>query len=173
MEIQAGVKYVDMLGIDHLDGQAEFNLTRPYTYAHRDSSAIYSHFNMPLAHPLGANFQEYIFRLRYQPIQPLVIQARYVHMLTGEDTDMTNWGSNILFSTNTREMDIGNEIGQGVRTEIDIIGLEVRYELIHNLYLELEYFRRNKRSALPERTNLTQYIGGSIRYNIGKRYLDF
>jgi hypothetical protein len=61
--IQAGLKYIDAFGIDHLDLQAEYNQVRPYTYTHRDSSAYYAHYDTPLAHPLGANFKELIFKL--------------------------------------------------------------------------------------------------------------
>jgi hypothetical protein len=172
--IQAGAKYIDAFGIDHLDLQAELNLVRPYTYAHRDSSATYSHYEQPLAHPLGANFQEYIFRLRYQPIQKLTFNLRYIHALTGENTDeFTNYGNDILIPTSNTKIEEGVIIGQGARAEIDIIGLDVSYALWHNLSLELEYFLRNKKSEVAALQNRTSYIGGGIRMNLERRNLDF
>jgi len=36
---QAGLKYINAFGLDHLDLQAEYNSIRPYTYSFRDSSA--------------------------------------------------------------------------------------------------------------------------------------
>ena len=57
MGIQLGAKYIDAFGIKNLDLQLEYNRVRPFTYSHRDSVANYTHYNQPLAHPLGANFR--------------------------------------------------------------------------------------------------------------------
>jgi hypothetical protein len=65
--IQAGAKYINVFGIKNLDIQVEMNRVRPFTYGHRDSVANYTHYNQPLAHPLGANFSELIGIVRYQP----------------------------------------------------------------------------------------------------------
>ena len=119
--IQAGIKAINIFGIDHLDGQVEFNTARPYTFTHRDSSARYTHYNQPLTHPLGANFRETVFKLRYQPFHRLVFDGRFIMMNYGTDTNTENWGHNILLSNVTREQDYGNKIGQGVATESVII----------------------------------------------------
>src|SRR5690606_10630143 len=64
---QLGVKYVDAFKINNLDLQLETNRVRPFTYSHYDSTANYTHYNQPLAHPLGANFHEFVGVLKYQP----------------------------------------------------------------------------------------------------------
>ena len=64
---QIGVKYIDVLGVPNLDVQLEANRVRPYTYSHNDSISNYTHYNQPLAHPLGANFEEFVGILKYQP----------------------------------------------------------------------------------------------------------
>ena len=171
--IQAGVKYVNVFGIDHLDAQAEFNLVRPYTYSHRDSSATYSNYNQPLAHPLGANFKEYILRLRYQATPKLLFKARAIRANTGEDVDGINYGYNVLEPTGNNKIEEGVVIGQGVRTEINLFGLEASYAFWHNMELTLEYFFRDKQSEIPERRLRTSYIGGGLRINIAKEYQDF
>ena len=51
--IQAGLKYLNALKIDHLDVQLEYNSARPYTYAHLEMEDSYTHYNQALAHPLG------------------------------------------------------------------------------------------------------------------------
>ncbi len=171
--IQLGLKYIDILGVDHLDGQIEFNMARPYTYAHRDSSASYSHYNQPLAHPLGANFQEYILLLRYQLGKKWLFKGRFIYADYGEDTTDENWGNNILTSYNSRVNDFGNEIGQGIGTKTIIAGLDVSYQLFHNFFLELNYFYRKQDSQLEERDRTTSFIGGGVRYNFSNRPLDF
>ncbi len=174
--IQAGLKYIDAFGLDHLDLQGEFNTVRPFTYSHRDSlGSSYTHYNQPLAHPLGSNFREFIFKARYQPLKKLVVDFRAIHASFGEDEDnfATNWGSNPLLPHTRREKDYGNEIGQGIAATTTIIGLDVSYQIWHNLYLELEYFRRKKDSDMNSRDLTTSYMGGGVRMNIGRYRSDY
>lgn len=171
--VQLGLKYIDVLGIDHLDAQAEVNWVRPYTYAHFDSTAVYANYQQPLAHPLGANFREGIARLRYQPFQRLVIQARLMRAYTGLDPEGESWGGNVLLPNGLRQSDFGNFIGQGIATTITLAALELRYAFYHNMFLELEFFHRRQENDVPELTYTTNYIGGGIRINLAKTYNDF
>ena len=171
--IQVGLKYIDVLGIDHLDAQVEYNVVRPFTYTHRDSSASYSHYNQPLAHPLGANFKETVFRLRYQPVPKLIVEGRIISAKAGEDTPTENWGSNILTPHATRFQDYGNETTQGVTANILLAGLDVSYQLFHNAYLDLHFFYRKKDSEDNALDLNTTYIGGGFRMNITSPNLDF
>jgi len=93
---QFGIKYIDAFGVDHLDLQLEANMARPYTYSHYDTITSWTHYNQPLAHPLGANFKEIIFQVKYQPIQKLFLSSRFIYDNKGEDDDTTNWGGNPL-----------------------------------------------------------------------------
>lgn len=174
--VQAGLKYIDAFGVDHLDLQGEFNTVRPYTYSHRDSlGSSYTHYSEPLAHPLGANFKEAIFKARYTPFKKIVVDFRLIKASYGEDEGAfdTNWGTNPLLSHNKREQEYNNEIGQGIGTSTTILGLDVSYQIWHNLYLELEYFRRQKDSDLDSRDLTTSYIGGGVRMNIGRYRSDY
>lgn len=171
--IQAGLKYMNTFQIDHLDTQVEFNLVRPYTYTHRDSSASYTHYNQPLAHPLGANFREIIFKARYQPINKLVIDARLFLMNYGEDEDDANWGNNINLSHNTRIMDFGNDLGQGIGTNTVLFGLDLSYQLFHNGFIDLHFLYRKQDSDLEELSRTTSYIGGGFRLNVRNRRFEF
>ena len=171
--IQAGLKYIDAFGIDHLDLQAEYNFARPYTYTHRDSSAHYSHFDQPLAHPLGANFKEVIVKLRYVPVHKLVFEGRLISANFGEDQNNSNWGSNIFLSHLIREQDYDNETTQGVATSTTLLGLDLSYQLRHNVFLDLQYLYRKKDSELPERDNTTSIIQAGVRINVAKQRFDF
>ena len=171
--VQLGLKYIDMLGIDHLDGQIEYNSARPYTYTHRDSSASYTHYNQPLAHPLGANFKEIVFRLRYQAGKKWLIKPRIIYAVYGEDPNNQNWGGDLLKPHVTRVMEFENEIGQGINTKTLIGGLDISYELRHNLNLDFHYFYRKKNSEQDALDLTTSYFGGGIRLNFANRNLDF
>ncbi len=170
--VQAGLKYIDVAGIDHLDAQVEFNMARPFIYTHRDSSSNYAHYNQALAHPLGANFKEYIFKLRYQPIKKLTIDTRVIYADYGEDDD-NNYGNNILLPNVTRLGNYGHQLGQGVATKQLLAGLDASYQIWHNTYIELHYLYRKKDSELDARSSTTNFIGGGVRMNIGNRNNDF
>jgi len=173
--VQLGLKYIDVLGVDHLDAQFEFNTVRPYTYTHRDSlsTSNYVHYNQALAHPLGANFKEFIFKLRYQPTKKFVIEARFINMDYGADSDSVFWGNNLLLDYRNRFSDYGNETGQGIATNTQILGLDLSYQVFHNMYIDLEYFYRNQNSEIDLFDLKTNYFGGGVRVNIGKRKNDF
>ena len=81
--LQLGAQYVDAFGLKNLDLRLESNRVRPFTYSHRDSVANYTHYNQPLAHPLGANFQEWIGIARYQPTGKLMLQGKILYYNQG------------------------------------------------------------------------------------------
>lgn len=179
---QIGLKYMNIANIDHLDGQVEFNRVRPYTYAHRDTlesignltTASYSHYNQPLAHPLGANFNELILKLRYQPIHKLIIDGRIIRSNYGADPSANqNFGGDILKSFREIEMDFGNEIGQGNNTDVTLLGLDVSYQFYHNMFAELHLFYRKQDGELDTNDFETKYIGAGIRMNIANQKLDY
>ena len=178
---QAGLKYINVAGIDHLDAQVEYNVVRPYTYAHRDtlevdqnfSVANYSHYNQPLAHPIGANFKELIFLLRYQPIPKLRIKAKAILADYGEDSNGTNWGTNILLPNETREMNFGNTIGQGENVDVTLIGIDVSYMFYHNFNLDLSYLNRTQTSSFDELNFNTNYYSVGVRVNTAQLKIDY
>ncbi len=171
--IQTGLKYIDAFGIDHLDLQVEANIVRPYTFTHRDSSASYTHFNQALAHPLGANFKEYLVNLRYVPVKNLIINARVAMFEQGEDDAGSNWGSDLILSHDTRELEYGNEIGQGFVSNTLMGRLNVSYQVFHNMFVDLDYIFRSKDSELDILESETNYIGGGIRINLARQRMDF
>ncbi|HEX4852279.1 MAG TPA: hypothetical protein VFV08_15795, partial [Puia sp.] len=73
--LQLGFKYINVFNIKNLDFQFEMNLVRPYVYSHNDTVSNYSNYNQPLAHPLGANFREFVTMLRYQPAPKWTVET--------------------------------------------------------------------------------------------------
>ena len=172
---QLGLKYINAFGLDHLDVQVEYNAVRPYTYTHRDTlyPSSYSHYNQPLAHPLGANFKEFLTIVRYRPVERLQFTGRLLRYKTGEDGAGQNWGSNILLSHFTREQDYGNFTGQGIETKVLLLGLEASYTLGHNIYFDLQYQHRKKDSAEAARDLTTRFVSAGFRMNIAPVRWDF
>lgn len=171
--LQAGAKYIDALGIKNLDFQVEANRVRPFTYSHGDSIANYTHYNQPLAHPLGANFQEWIGIARYQPAPKWLLQAKGIYYVQGRDTSATtSFGSNI-FLPNTppyRTKEFGYDIGSGQRTKVGLASFLLSYEWRPNLFLE-GYALYRRESALT--TKNTTLFSAGIRWNMHRREFDF
>lgn len=179
--LQTGIKYYNVANIDHLDLQVEYNTVRPYTYTHRDtlegfpnqSVANYTHYNQPLAHPLGANFKEIVVDLRYRPVTNLFIKARAVRAFAGQDPTGQNFGGNPLLPLETREMDFGNRTGQGIETDINILRLDVSYQLDHNYFIDLNYLMRNEDATDDALDITTNYIGLGLRVNVSQIQWDY
>lgn len=174
--LQLGAKYIDAFGIPNLDLQTEINRVRPFTYSHDDSVANYTHYNQPLAHPLGANFSEWIGLARYQPAPRWMLQAKAIYYLQGRDADSANNGSNIFLPNKPpyRTKEYGFDIGSGARTTTALTSFLLSYELKQNLFLEAHALYRKETSAsalLP--SGNTFVISAGVRWNMHRREFDF
>ncbi len=75
-----------LFGIPNLDLQGEVNIAKPYTFSHNTTFGNYSGYRQPIGHPLGANFNELIGIIRYQPLPRLNLAGKLIVMKTGRDT---------------------------------------------------------------------------------------
>ncbi len=171
--IQAGAKYVDAFGINNLDLQVEINRVRPFTYSHNDTITNYSHYNQPLAHPLGANFQEFIGILNYQPAPKWNIYGRAIYYYKGLDSAGVNFGGNIFESYNTRIMDDGFKVGSGNKIKVLNALLQVSYELRQNLFFDVSVQQRNYKVANGAGSNNSTLFTAGVRLNVAKRAYDY
>ncbi len=173
---QLGAHYMNAAGIRNLDLQLEYNRVRPFTYSHRDSVANYTHNNQPLAHPLGANFSEFIGILRYQPLPRLRIEAKLVGYLQGRDSSARSFGSNIFLPNVPpyRVGDYGYALGVGRDTRVLLTTLNLTYEWVRNLFMELQAgFRRERIPTKPTLDKQTNWFSVGIRWNRMRREIDY
>jgi hypothetical protein len=177
--IQAGAKYIDAFGIKNLDLQLETNRVRPFTYSHNDSIANYTHYNQPLAHPLGANFQEFIGIARYQPAPKWLLQGKLFYWKQGIDSSAESFGSNIFLPNAPpyRTREFGFHVGDGLGTQTFIASLLLSYELRQNLFIDLSaLLRKNTEDPSPTSTGFTKnttVISVGIRLNMHRREFEF
>jgi hypothetical protein len=181
--LQLGLKYIDVANIDHLDAQIEYNMVRPYTYSHKDSRTSYMHYNQVLAHPLGANFQELIGIVRYQPMPKLRLQAKIISATVGRDSvllntkdvygDSPSYGSNPARSYEDRPSDYGIALGQGNTSRILTLSFTASYMLKHNLYAEINAYRRQELNNYAYYNGTVNYFGAGLRYNVGSKTVDY
>lgn len=174
--IQAGIKTFDLFKIPMLDLQLEMNAVRPYVFAHKVPSQNYTHMNMPLAHPLGANFIEFLAILRYEK-NKFYGSAKVQYAKQGRDAGDEHKGSNIYRSdfdiAPNLDFAFNNSFLQGVKTNIFNTEIRAGYRVNPrtNLSAELILNYRKLSSDLQNQNNT--FVGIGLRSNLFNRYKDF
>ena len=182
---QLGAKMYDAIGLENLTLQAEYNLVRPYTYAHHDPRQNYAHYNQPLAHPLGANFSEKLFIINYRKdrwvARAQIMIAKYGDKIKG---DPTSFGNDVYMSTGEfeepsgfihagRPSDFGIAIYQGNLTDINYLQLNIGY-LINpatNFKIDFSIVKRDLVSEEQEVNTMFYSIG--LKTDLFNHYYDF
>jgi hypothetical protein len=174
--LQLGFKYINAFNVKNLDLQFEANAVRPYTYQHDDTVDNYSNYNQPLAHPLGANFYEFIVIARYQPKYRWNFEGKMIYYKQGLDSAGVNFGSNVLENYVTRPRDYGFQIGSGVPAYcINVSGL-VSWQCKENLFFDLSAQYRNYLVHDPSHTYHTSnstLVTAGVRINMFRREYDY
>jgi hypothetical protein len=167
---QFGAKYADAFGFKNVDLQLEYDEVRPYTFSHYDSTDNYTHYDQPLAHPLGANFKEFLFIIKAQPIPRVYINLTAKHYFQGLDSAGINFGSNPFEDYDTRPRNYGFRIGDGDRATATIVSANVSYELMDNMFVDLTAgWRTYNVAAVPGQTSYPLQGNVSV-INIGFRW---
>jgi hypothetical protein len=157
----------------------ETNLVRPFTYSHGDSIANYTHYNQPLAHPLGANFHELIGIARYQPAPKWLLQGKLFYWDQGIDSSAESFGSNIFLPNVPpyRKNDYGYHIGDGLGAKTFIASFLLSYELRQNLFIDLSaFFRKHTENPSPASSGFsknTTVVSLGVRLNMHRREFEF
>jgi len=169
---QFGARGFNLFKIENLNFLAEFNSVKPYTYTGRIPIINYAAFNEPLAHPLGANFNELLGILSYSwkrfDFEQELMYAHY-----GLDGGLVNYGKDIYRSYLYPAQLKGNFIGQGVTTNLYFSNTRVAFLLNpkYNLRLEAEFTARRESNALSVRNNAIVSFG--LRSSFRNLYKDF
>lgn len=174
--IQLGMKYFNVAGVQGLDMQVEWNQVRPYTYSHFLPSSNYSHYGQPLAHPLGANFREWVGQIRFQPTSKLWFTTKAMYVMQGLDTGNANWGSRIDKDNHTRMRVIapyysqGHFSGQGIKSQTIFIQASLSYCVFHQIWLDFGFMWRKQWVKLKSEFNREEhYAFLRLRMNIPQK----
>lgn len=170
---QIGLRGFDAFGVDNLNFLGELNMARPYTYTHFDPISNYSHFSQPLAHPMGANFREFVGIVNYSYKRfDISLQGNYsVYGL--DESDDVNRGKDIFKSYRSIENMYGNKIGQGLKTNLGYLDGRISYLFNpkYNLRLELGGVLRRESNDLGRNTSAMITFG--LRSSFRNLYYDF
>ena len=147
--------------IDNFKYLIEYNQVQPYTYGHRTILQNYSHNNQALAHPLGANFKEWINILEMKKGQ-WTYTIKTMFSVVGLDSINTHYGQNIFASdydaSTGGQISYGNFNGQGFSTKIISFQPEVSFKLKgFDLFASIYY--KTKNSDLLDQSFLFYSVG--------------
>ncbi len=160
---QMGVKHMDLLGVSNLDVQIEWNRARPFIYSHIDSSATYTHAAQELAHPLGAHFDELLFRLTYRPMASVRLQLYQLQARVAGTNAEDNVGSDPRLSNVSRYSEFGVGFFDLGHERLSITRLTASYEWKPGLYVETEIQHR-------QRDELSEFLWSlGLRWNMTQR----
>ena len=183
---QIGYKSYDLFKIEHLDVQTEFNLVRPYVFAHKSKEQNYAHLSQSLTHPLGANFWEWLVFVDYRKDRWMAsMDFQWVKQGCDDpnNPDADHQGSNIFVS----DFDIDNIIGgnldsafdneflQGRKNDITFIKVSGGYLLNPTLNMELQAFIQHRVKNIPsiDFSEKSTVVGLSFRTDLFNKYYDF
>ena len=98
-----------------------------------------------------------------------MFNVKGISFYKGLDASEESYGGDIFKSYTLRYADNGHSIGQGLRSDVQLINADLSYELAHNLYIGAQFFWRNETFSDPTLDPLNiSYFGGSLRYNINQ-----
>jgi len=159
-------KYGYQLGVSfnykNLNYNLEYNQVQPYTYAHKIPFQNYSHINQALAHPLGANFKEFINIVKFKKENFFFsLSSKFIKI--GLDSANSHFGQNIFISdlnasNEGAQYSFGNYNGQGILTKMYVFEPEISYRLKHfDIFSSIYYLK--KKSDLVDQTSIYVLIG--------------
>lgn len=169
---QLGFRSNNIFKVPNLNVLSEVNAARPYTYSQRTTLNNYGHNNQSLAHPLGANFIEWVNIADYR-YKRFFLRGQITYAKYGLDTAGINYGHDIFESYNTRAEDFGNHIGQGLKTTLTNVQGTVAYLLNpkYNLRLEAGVTARQEKNAKYNNKEFIFSLG--LRASFRQLYYDF
>lgn len=168
---QLGIKGFDAFKIDGLNYLAEFNTARPFTYTQKSSLLNYGHYVEALAHPMGANFREFLTIWNYQAGK-WAFSAQANLAKYGLDNG-ENVGKDINQPYNTRLREYDYKTTDGLKTNFRYLDARVSYILNpkYNLRFELGgVYRQEKNSIANDKTTM---LTVGLRSTFRNIYQDF
>jgi len=152
--------------------QSEFNFARPYTYSHWISKQNYGHMGQPIAHPLGANFYEWVNFARIH-WNRFIIEGRYSLARFGANYDTLNFGQDIFLSYDTHVNELGNFIGQGRATTLHYTSLTFSFLLSPSSLLNIFCTLADRREVTDSWNKHSLWFTFGLRSSVRNFYYDY
>lgn len=149
--LQTGLFWVDPLGVQDVDIQAEFVRLEPFVYSHNFDINTYEHYAYLLGHSLGPNADLWHVRVTHRLWTGMTLSVLFERERQGEnpvDVDGTviNVGGNAQLGRRPTDVPERNFLAGDVET-LTRWGVQVRWEPIRNWAVRAMY-RRTKNNTV-------------------------
>ncbi|MCH7974584.1 MAG: hypothetical protein IH949_12005, partial [Bacteroidetes bacterium] len=125
-----GAKKVNLF-LNNLDLLVEYTRINPWVYEHKLESTTYKHLDYSLGHWLGQNADLIRFQFNYQPIRSLRLELYFERVRKGGLDDIYfAYGGNDEFN---------KSFLYGPLREDKFLGIDIRFEYMHDLILDGRY----------------------------------
>lgn len=170
--LQIGWTAFDLFKVKGLQTRVEFNAVRPYTYAHSSPTQAYSNDNISLAHPLGANFYEFIAHVNYE-VKRWNLGVKYHQSKQGVSSSFDNYGDNLQLSNATRIQEYENRFAQGSEQIVKYAEASASFLLNKNAnaIISLSYLQREITYSNSVSSN--NLIMLRLHSNLFSKYFDY
>ena len=158
---QLGIKTYKLFNSPRWFALLECNTVRPFTYTHSDYLSNWGNMHQPMAHPLGANFIEWIAQLAYYT-KPWTISLHLLYQRQGLSNDTFNAGENIYWSYNQNRQEYGYYLLSGINNNIQQANFRISYEISQRLHLKTyaqTTIMRQYVNSIEQHTNVYFYLG--------------
>lgn len=152
--------------------QSEFNFARPYTFSHWTSKQNYGDMGQPLAHPLGANFFEWVSFARFH-WNRFLLEGKYSWAKFGANLNGLNYGQDIFLSFDSRVSDFGNYIGQGLATKLTYKSLTGSFLLNPSSLLNIFITVTDRHQVTVNGDNHSLWFTFGVRNSLRNFYYDY
>jgi len=169
---QLGISGWNLFNVTALNARIEYNQARPYTYSHNTTIESYGHYNQPLAHPIGANFREFIAMTSYTRGNWMA-NLKMNFAMYGLDTAGQDFGKNIFISYDNRVSEYGNFIGQGLKTNLVTTDVNFSYLLNRRTNLRIVTGITIRNEQNNSWTTQMNYVYIGIQTGLRNIYYDF
>jgi len=155
-----GTKGINLI-VDNLDFTLEYTRINPWVYEHKKSTTTYKHLDYSLGHWIGQNADLLRVQLDYKFIRPLKFSLYYQRFRKGGLKDITE-----AYSGSKNEQE---EFLYGPLRKENSIGLDIRYNPFHEVYLNANYKYTDISDEDPMRTPDFQ-LGSNHNFSISLSY---
>ncbi len=169
-----GLKTIDIFGAKGLDIQTEYSQVRPFSYSQYDGLGSYTHHNQCLAHPLAANFREFVAIANYR-YKRLMLRGQFNFAQYGDDIpgDTLSYGHNPNIPSKLRNSQYGVELLQGNKTTIKYADMAATLLINPRTMMNFTIGMRYRDAKSDYDNNTSTHVYFALRWSLKNTYFDY
>lgn len=159
---QLGLFYGKVMNFGNFNVRAEFNHVSPGFYSDKNDKLSYSQYNLPLAHPKGNNFSEFILQSSYS-VKRFYIELSCIYYQTSGGNMQDQIAANSIFFQS------GGFLGGKTLSNYLEVGYRINKKYNPTLYIQ--HHLRNSSFGNEKLSN--QALLAGLKVSLFNQYLDF